>query len=551
MDAVFTTMEQIDMQGTAPYGAIAAILSASAAVSLFGGTPLSDADSTALVSSYVRKFNAMDDEHYTNAIPNSAAEPFLIENIPVLSCPDSEIEQTYYFRWWTFRKHLRHDMGMWTISEFLPPVGWAGSGNTIVCPAGHHLREGRWLRDPRFVAENARFWLSDARARHRWGYSSWLFTGVCGIADVTGLDALPVELLDDAVRYYERWEKGFMRRQFPQGVLPMGGDGHGGFLSIDNYEGTEISLGGSGYKPLFTSAMWSEANCIAKVARKAGRAELAQRFAAKADAVAASLRTKCWNPDVGFFTTCTTNGVKGTVRELHGYAPWYFGVPVADCRPDWTQLSDPLGFSAKIGLTFPERRAPGFTISYTGHECQWNGPSWPFATTIALTGFSNWLHDGGNGAADAGQRDQFCSLLHQYAAQHRRTVRAADGSETTVPWIDENLNPDRPDWIARTMLLRRNDGKGCEPRERGKDYNHSAFCDIVISGLAGFIPNGATGFSVDPIVPSDWKRFSLERLRYRGHEISIRWNVGDGLSVSVDGKVRATRPDIGRLSITL
>ena len=45
----------------------------------------------------------------------------------------------------------------------------------------------------------------------------------------------------------------------------------------------------------------------------------------------------------------------------------------------------PQGFAAAYGLSFPERRAKGFKIAYEGHECQWNGPSWPFATSIALT----------------------------------------------------------------------------------------------------------------------------------------------------------------------
>lgn len=33
------------------------------------------------------------------------------------------------------------------VTEFLPDVGWAGKYNTIACPFGHHLREGRWLRE--------------------------------------------------------------------------------------------------------------------------------------------------------------------------------------------------------------------------------------------------------------------------------------------------------------------------------------------------------------------------------------------------------------------
>ena len=503
-----------------------------------------------LLSTYVRRFNAVDAELYTNAIPNSAAEAFLLENAPRIACPDKDIEQAYYFRWWTFRKHLRHDIGRWTVTEFLPKVPWSGKDNTIVCPAGHHLREGRWLRDPKYIADYARFWLADREATHRWGYSSWLFTGTRLFAEVAGLDNLPAELLDDAVAYYRRWEKGFVR-----GKDPMGGDGRGGFLSIDNYEGTEISLGGNGYKPLFTSAMWSEANAISEVARAAGRTALADEFAAKAEAVRRQLMEKCWNAGVGFFTTAGTNGVKGTVRELHGYAPWYFGVPVA-AKPDWAQLADPQGFAAKYGLTFPERRAKGFTLDYTGHECKWNGPSWPFATSIALTAFANDLHAQALNPSKPQtlktSNTLFTFLLWQYAAAHRRTRNpSAEGDYTVVPWIDENLHPDKPEWLARKIIQDTEWMRKSFPCERGKDYNHSTFCDLVISGLVGFVPNGEKGFAVDPLAPAEWDYLVLDNLRYRGHDVSIAYRRGEGLAVTVDGKPAARRADLGRLVVDL
>ena len=501
------------------------------------------ADTRAILSDYVRRFNAKDDELYVNAIPNAEAEAFMLGNVPRLACPDKDIERTYYFRWWTFRKHLRKDLDHWTVTEFLPKVSWSGKGNTIVCPAGHHLREGRWLRDPQPVREYARFWLSDPEATHRWGYSSWLFTGTCLFAEVSGCDDLPGELLDDAVRYYERWERGFVRHG-----MPIGGDGKGGFVSIDNYEGTEISLGGNGYKPLLASAMWSEAKTIAAVARKAGRDDLAARFEKKAEVNRRSILERCWNPEVGFFTTCPTNGPKGVVRELHGYAPWYFGMPTDGRAPDWTQLADPQGFAARYGLTFPERRAAGFTIDYAGHECKWNGPSWPFATSVALTAFANDLHR--RPRPSTAEHRLFTSLLWQYADAQRRTRdNKTEGDYDVVPWIDENLHPDKPEWISRKIILDTPKMRETFPRERGKDYNHSTFCDLVISGLAGFVPEGRKGFAVDPLFPEDWDYLVLENLRYRGHDVDIRWQRGRGLSVSVDGREAARRETLGRLNV--
>ena len=501
-------------------------------------------DPKTLLTTYVRRFNACDEETATNAFPNAVSEKFLAENVPLFACPDREIERTYYFRWWTYRKHLRKGRkGGWRVTEFLPKVGWSGTDNTIVCAAGHHFREGRWLRDPQYLADNARFWLSEKDASHRWGYSSWLFTGTCQLAEVSGLDDLPVALLDDAVKYYEQWERGVPKQR---GKFIMGGDGNGGFMSLDGHEGTEISLGGSGWKPLFNSAMWSEAKSIAAVARRAGRAELEAKFEAKADGVRKALMAKCWNGDLKFFTTRHRDGVLTSVRELHGYAPWYFGMPL-DVAPDWEQLFDEKGFAALYGLTFPERRAKGFTIAYKGHECQWNGPSWPFATSVALTAYMNDLHARGGSSAE---RARVSFLMWQYAFAHK--LHRAPGKATgrpfdpVVPWIDENMNPDTADWIARTLLIQRKQ----KPRERGKDYNHSTFCDLVVSGIVGFLPNGADGFTVDPLCPEKWDWFILDNLRYRGHDVSIRWHRGHGgLVVKVDGREVACSDTLRKVQV--
>ena len=49
-----------------------------------------------ILKQYVRQFNALDNETHIQKIPNSKAEAFLLENIPLLDCPDKELEKTYY-----------------------------------------------------------------------------------------------------------------------------------------------------------------------------------------------------------------------------------------------------------------------------------------------------------------------------------------------------------------------------------------------------------------------------------------------------------------------
>ena len=137
---------------------------------------------------YVDQFNRDDNELYVQHIPNAAAWEFLKSNIPLLDCPDKEIEQIYYFRWWTFRKAIRQTPDGFIITEFLPNVGWAGKHNSIDCAAGHHFREGRWLHDPKYLDDYARFWFR--RGGSPRSYSFWAADSLWARFLVTGDDRL-------------------------------------------------------------------------------------------------------------------------------------------------------------------------------------------------------------------------------------------------------------------------------------------------------------------------------------------------------------------------
>ena len=91
---------------------------------------------------YMAVFNTGIRQLYPQAIPNAEAWSFLAGNVPLFECPDPDLERTYYFRWWTYRKHIRATPTGFVITEFLPPVPWAGKYNTIDCAAGHHLYKG-------------------------------------------------------------------------------------------------------------------------------------------------------------------------------------------------------------------------------------------------------------------------------------------------------------------------------------------------------------------------------------------------------------------------
>ena len=71
---------------------------------------------------YIEAFNQNDRQLCAQHIPNAAAWDFLQNNIPLLDCPDQDIEEIYYFRWWSFRKHIKHTPAGFVITEFLPPI---------------------------------------------------------------------------------------------------------------------------------------------------------------------------------------------------------------------------------------------------------------------------------------------------------------------------------------------------------------------------------------------------------------------------------------------
>ena len=109
-----------------------------------------------------------------------------------------------------------------------------------------------------------------------------------------------------------------------------------------------------------------------------------------------------------------------------------------------------------------------------------------------------------------------------------------------MPWIDENLNPFTGEWQARKIMIEqdRRGIKKLQYRERGKDYNHSTFCDLVISGLCGVVPEMGGKPVTKPLAPESWDWWCLDGIRYHGKNLTIlfdrdgtRYLKGKGLVV--------------------
>lgn len=480
---------------------------------------------------YLDSFNANDHEIYPGYITNGAAWNFLKNNIPLFECPNKNIEEIYYFRWWTYRKHIKLTPDGFIITEFLPDVPWAGKYNSIDCAAGNHICEGRWLADPIYMDDYSRFWFREGGGNPR-QYSTWVANAIWACFLVNGNTNLVKELLPDLVRNYEGWEKSHLGT-------------NGLFWQTDDRDGMEMSISGNGYRPTINSYMYGDAVAIAKIARLCGQSEIARQYRAKAVELKRLIQEKLWNTNAQFFEVLRQDGKLANVRELLGYTPWYFNLPDADKSVAWKQLMDPKGLYAPYGPTTTEQRSPHFKIAYSGHECQWNGPSWPYATSVTLTAMANLLN---NYRQNVVNRQDYFDLLKIYTkSQH---LKLPDGK--VVPWIGEDLDPYTGTWIARTVLKR----YGSAIPERGKDYNHSTYCDLIITGLVGLRPRADNTVVVNPLIPNGvWSYFCLDNVHYHGYILTIlydktgkHYGKGKGLRIFADGRKIAASEHLERLT---
>jgi len=467
------------------------------------------------------------------------------KEIPWFDSSDKQFEEMYYFRWYAWQKHLVETKRGYVITEWLPkPEAKDGFYGALPDAAPFHIGEARWLREKKIAEDDARFWMSPDADPMK--YSFWVASTVHGLTLANGDTALGTELLPELKANYAEWEKTHQ-------------DANGLFWQIDTRDAMEKSISGDGYRPTLNSYMYGDARAIAAMAGVAGDAATKAEFTAKVDKLHGLIETKLWNPRDQFYeviSPAADSGIRkekkfkdpGTmmqfsgVRELIGYIPWMFGIPPVSHGVAWKQLFDPKGFEGKYGPTTAERRSPRFRFK-SSDQCTWNGPSWPYADTetlLALAEFENGPKQ------DVMSKADYYRLFSQYVlAQH---LKLANGH--VIDWIDEDLDADTDEWIAKNMLIAKHKQVG-----RGNYYNHSGFADPLITGLIGLRPRADDRVVVNPLVPAgEWKYFAVDGLPYHGHLLTILWDAdgkrygrGQGMQLMVDGKTIASRKDLGEL----
>lgn len=498
------------------------------------GEPLRVVLSTAALDAYCHQFAAEDDSGLDTEIDNSEAVGWLHRQVPLFDCPEEVFNRTWAFRWWSLRKHLVRTPTGWATTEFLVPRKYADKWNLIACATGHHITETRWLADADVSSGIARTWLrgnGGGQLTKIDAFSSWLPSAVWWAYEVTGDTASLLDLLSDLAADHERWRS---THRLPNGL----------YWQTDVADGMEESISGGRHvrnaRPSINSYLAANAQALSAMYHLSGNEERAAWHDAEADTLRALIVKRLWNKRQQFF--CTLQGDSlANVREAIGYLPWAFDLVGKDAlraeeqRAAWNQLTDPEGFGGLYGLRTAERRHPSYRTHDTG-SCEWDGASWPFATSQTLTALIK-ARNKEQGTRNKDFDEALLPLLRQYSEQHTMRGRA---------YVGEYLDADDGHWLM-------------DDRLRSKYYNHSTYADLVITGLCGIAPSAGDTLRVNPQLPATaWDHFCLDGLRYHGHWVSIVYDVdgshyhlGRGLSVFVDGRPAATRNGLGPLNVKL
>jgi hypothetical protein len=516
----------------------------------------------AVLARHVERFNTMEDEPVVNVVPNAAAGEWLQANIPLFACPEPEVEEMYYFRWWAMRKHLRHapvPAGANSADAPLVFTEFINRADPVSSALGHHVMEGRWLHDATISEQDVRWWLRGNGGKPQpklHNYSQWLAYALWQRALVTGDTKSLVELLDDLVADYRQWEMEKLvgpalaagpSRDRPDNRDPAGAGAAttkstrppGLFWQFDVRDAMEESISGSRTKknlrPTINSYMFGNAQAIAAIARLAGRNDVATEFDGKATILRQLTQATLWNAEAKFFEARLEDGAIANVREEIGFIPWYFHLPEPGrgYEAAWAQLKDDRGFRAPFGIMTAERRHPQFRTHGVG-GCEWDGAAWPFATSQTLTALGNVLRDYPQDVVT--NRDYFDAFRTYVKSQHW-------GDK---PYLGEYLDEQTGAWL-----------KGPNPRSRW--YNHSTFADLLITGVVGLRPRADNTVEIWPLLPAGtWRWFALEGVKYHGRVLSIVWDDdgshygrGRGLAVFADGRELGRIAQLGKLSAPL
>jgi hypothetical protein len=279
---------------------------------------------------------------------NGSSYNWARDNLPLFEASDADMQAAYYYRAKSYRSHMTPTMYVdqpVLVSEFGAAVHWGGPYGTINAAAGHHISEGRWIRDPTAMNSDIKFWLGsmaggdDALTPHyangsrgssgKTPYSEWIVSAVAKRAHVQGAFDLGLDMNGAEIDMHSVlcgmvswWEARTLQTRLDCAMARNNDDAGAGecaaaapgkfpypfcYVIDDGWDAMEGSVSGDGCRPTIGAMKYGDALAIAELAEQLGNTTLATTFRQRATWIQQEYLRLLWNDEIDFFAVYKEN----------------------------------------------------------------------------------------------------------------------------------------------------------------------------------------------------------------------------------------------------
>jgi hypothetical protein len=481
---------------------------------------------------------------------------WFVDNVPYFDASDVGFKKMWLYRWWVVRFNMNQfdapDLRGYSFYE-----GKLGFDNVISFAVPVQLKELSYLRDPRFGLEQAQNSYRNVAANGAvvdppgspyWGetYSHWIasalseFHRVHPIPEATLRSLLPAMAAD---------VRAWMTAYDPDGdALPQRRKPR-----VTGYDLDILSFwyfSGLRYDPYaelvdlervdFASFVFANAAATGELARELGETALADELDVIAERIRKTTLTELWDEQSRFFfPRRAADDARIPVRELHGFFP--FTTLLAPDEKPYTDALAKLIDQNEFWARFPP------VITSLAHYREWTWEMDGLTRNIAPHPIT------------MGARTVIQAMKH-YASG---PIRAAHLMELLARYNDlvyPGVNPFDPHWRPNAHeYYSKWEPNQMSQRPKASDISHdfhSAYCYLVVEGVVGLTPRQDDKIELQPAA-LEWDYFLLDRLRYRGHDLTVVWDrpngevqyaaFPEGFSLYIDGESAFTRPEMAHV----
>ncbi len=478
------------------------------------------------------------------------------DNVPYFDASDPAFKKMWYYRWWIVRFHLVEATAP-DFDGFVFYEGKLGFDNLIGFAVPAQLKELTYLRDPRFGLSQARNSYRNRAANGAvvdppgspyWGetYSQW---SAMALAEFHRVHPIPRETLRELVpemaadvrawlTAYDQDGDGLPERDRPR-VTGYDLD----ILSYWYFNDTKLDI--RAVPPAleradFASFVYANAVGVAELAAAAGDTALAQEFTATAERVRAAALAHLWDDgDHFFYPQRAVDDTRIPIRELHGLFP--FMALLAPDEPRYTaalaNLVDPNEFWSRFPPVITSQR------HYRTWTWEMDGLTRNIAPHPISMGARTLLQAVKHYHGHPITADHFMELMTRY------NDLVYPGVHPNDPLWRPNVHEYYSKWEPHAQSDRP------KPSDISHDF-HSMYLSLIVEGAVGLTPRNDEIIELQPMA-RQWTYFALDRLRYRGHDLTVLWDQPDGqvryagypegFSLYIDDQLAFTQPALAHV----